>query len=196
MARSKKARDRCCLQGALGDALHALSCAAGYNIRWLLRAIARLGVAWIFCALKFAGRYASIKALETAWTDKLRQLGLNLFVIRPPALSSLLEPSPIWVLQGQLPVVSGVGCPFFGSRLVLNPTELKRNDILGNQPRSIGGQRFAWTQELVAKTGDGLSQIQVAMMACTSLTYFQDRTSFIEIFPTLADAGSFASKRA
>ena len=31
---------RCWLKGALGDALHALSCAAGYNIRWLLRAIA------------------------------------------------------------------------------------------------------------------------------------------------------------
>lgn len=36
--------DRCWLQGALGDALHALSCAAGYNIRWLLRAIARMGL--------------------------------------------------------------------------------------------------------------------------------------------------------
>ncbi len=35
--------ERCWLKGALGDALHALSCAAGYNIRWLLRAIARLG---------------------------------------------------------------------------------------------------------------------------------------------------------
>jgi transposase, IS5 family len=31
---------RCWLRGALGDALHALSCAAGYNTRWLLRAIA------------------------------------------------------------------------------------------------------------------------------------------------------------
>ena len=31
--------DRCWLQGALGDALHAISCAAGYNLRWLLRAI-------------------------------------------------------------------------------------------------------------------------------------------------------------
>jgi transposase, IS5 family len=31
---------RCWLKGTLGDALHALSCAAGYNIRWLLRAIA------------------------------------------------------------------------------------------------------------------------------------------------------------
>ena len=35
--------ERCWLKGAVGDALHALSCAAGYNIRWLLRAIARLG---------------------------------------------------------------------------------------------------------------------------------------------------------
>ena len=43
--------DRCWLQGAVGDALHALSCAAGYNIRWLLRAIARLGLGAIFCAL-------------------------------------------------------------------------------------------------------------------------------------------------
>ncbi|NBU45784.1 MAG: hypothetical protein EBS37_17245 [Betaproteobacteria bacterium] len=31
----------CWSKGALGDALHALCCAAGYNIRWLLRAIAR-----------------------------------------------------------------------------------------------------------------------------------------------------------
>ena len=42
--------DRCWLQGAVGDALHALSCAAGYNIRWLLRAIARLGLGGLFCA--------------------------------------------------------------------------------------------------------------------------------------------------
>jgi IS5 family transposase len=47
--------DRCWLQGAVGDALHALSCAAGYNIRWLLRAIARLGVGGFFCVLNFAG---------------------------------------------------------------------------------------------------------------------------------------------
>jgi IS5 family transposase len=31
--------DRCWLAGQMGDALHALSCAAGYNIRWLMRAI-------------------------------------------------------------------------------------------------------------------------------------------------------------
>ena len=43
--------DRCWLKGALGDALHALSCAAGYNIRWLLRAITRLGLRGFFGAL-------------------------------------------------------------------------------------------------------------------------------------------------
>ena len=43
--------DRCWLQGALGDALHSISCAAGYNLRWLLRAIARLGIGAVFLRL-------------------------------------------------------------------------------------------------------------------------------------------------
>ena len=36
--------DRCWLQGETGDALHAVLCAAGYNLRWLLRAMVRLGL--------------------------------------------------------------------------------------------------------------------------------------------------------
>jgi IS5 family transposase len=51
--------DRCWLQGAVGDALHALSCAAGYNIRWLLRAIVRLGLGALFCALSALVSYAA-----------------------------------------------------------------------------------------------------------------------------------------
>src|SRR6218665_481316 len=43
--------DRCWLQGATGDALHAVLCAAGYNIRWLLRAIMRLGLKGLFLRL-------------------------------------------------------------------------------------------------------------------------------------------------
>ncbi len=31
--------DRCHLKGEQGDRLHAVLCAAGYNIRWLLRMI-------------------------------------------------------------------------------------------------------------------------------------------------------------
>jgi IS5 family transposase len=43
--------NRCWLQGATGDALHAVLCAAGYNIRWLMRAIIRLGIKPIFARL-------------------------------------------------------------------------------------------------------------------------------------------------
>ena len=50
--------DRCWLQGAVGDALHALCCAAGYNIRWLLRAITRLGLQGLFCALSAVAMFA------------------------------------------------------------------------------------------------------------------------------------------
>ena len=50
-AKADHRMDRCWLPGAVGDALHALSCAAGYNIRWLLRAITRLGLKGLFCAL-------------------------------------------------------------------------------------------------------------------------------------------------
>ena len=49
--KSDNRMDRCWLQGALGDALHAISCAAGYNLRWLLRAIARLGLGLLFLRL-------------------------------------------------------------------------------------------------------------------------------------------------
>jgi IS5 family transposase len=41
--KSDNRMDRCWLQGSLGDALHAVLCAAGYNIRWLMRTIARNG---------------------------------------------------------------------------------------------------------------------------------------------------------
>ena len=40
--------DRCWLKGQLGDALHAVLCAAGYNLRWLMRAMARLGLSVAF----------------------------------------------------------------------------------------------------------------------------------------------------
>ena len=43
----------------MGDALHALSCAAGYNIRWLLRVIVRLGLGGLFYALSAVVAYAT-----------------------------------------------------------------------------------------------------------------------------------------
>jgi transposase, IS5 family len=65
--------DRCWLQGAVGDALHALSCAAGYNIRWLLRAIARLGLGGLFCALSAVSAYV-VARLQAMLVDQ-RALG-------------------------------------------------------------------------------------------------------------------------
>ena len=45
---------RCYLKGSIGDALHAISCAAGYNIRWLMRAIMRLGLRGLFALVFLA----------------------------------------------------------------------------------------------------------------------------------------------
>ena len=39
--------DRCHLKGETGDKLHAVLCAAGYNIQWLLRMIAKKGVTFL-----------------------------------------------------------------------------------------------------------------------------------------------------
>lgn len=69
--------DRCWLQGALGDALHAISCAAGYNLRWLLRAIARLGIGAVFLRLLQAGlsrqrgTEKSYGTQDRTWTRRL-----------------------------------------------------------------------------------------------------------------------------
>jgi IS5 family transposase len=51
--------DRCWLKGAEGDALHAVLCAAGFNIRWLLRAIARQGIARLLLTLFALASYVA-----------------------------------------------------------------------------------------------------------------------------------------
>jgi len=50
--------NRCHLKGADGDSLHAVLCAAGYNIRWLLRMIVKKGLGLFLRLLQAAG-----------WTD-------------------------------------------------------------------------------------------------------------------------------
>ena len=55
---------RCYLKGSIGDALHAISCAAGYNIRWLMRAILRLGLRGLFAF-----------AFLAAWVTDMRRFG-------------------------------------------------------------------------------------------------------------------------
>ena len=57
--RSDNRMDRCWLGGSSGDALHAVLCAAGFNIRWLLRAIAAKGLAALLLAFSNVALYAA-----------------------------------------------------------------------------------------------------------------------------------------
>jgi IS5 family transposase len=65
--KSDNRMDRCWLQGALGDALHSISCAAGYNLRWLLRVIASLGISAVFLRLL----QAAVLALQVTATHRI-----------------------------------------------------------------------------------------------------------------------------
>jgi IS5 family transposase len=62
-AKADHRMDRCWLKGSEGDALHAVLCAAGFNIRWLLRAIARQAAKAISVAFSLAALYAAIAVM-------------------------------------------------------------------------------------------------------------------------------------
>ena len=55
--------DRCHLKGENGDRLHAVLCAAGYNLRWLLRMIAKKGLRAILWLLPAQARRSVERAL-------------------------------------------------------------------------------------------------------------------------------------
>jgi transposase, IS5 family len=57
---------RCWLRGSTGDALHTVLCAAGFNLRWLLRAIARLGVRALLFVFACLLRYIDTRAAAQA----------------------------------------------------------------------------------------------------------------------------------
>jgi IS5 family transposase len=75
--------DRCHLKGETGDRLHTVLCAAGYNIRWLLRMIVKKGVTFLgslFLCLRAAlilagdktGWLATIRPAHTQpWSNRL-----------------------------------------------------------------------------------------------------------------------------
>jgi IS5 family transposase len=56
--------DRCWLPGQLGDALHTVLCATGYNLRWLLRAMVRLGLKAVFLRSLWLALWAVISGNE------------------------------------------------------------------------------------------------------------------------------------
>jgi transposase, IS5 family len=62
--------ERCHLKGETGDRLHAVLCAAGYNIKWLLRMIARKGVAFL---QRLYLRLCQIAGLSPNWSRMPRK---------------------------------------------------------------------------------------------------------------------------
>jgi IS5 family transposase len=53
--KSDNRMNRCHLKGPGGDAIHAVLCAAGYNIRWLLRMIRKRGLGLYWVLIKVPG---------------------------------------------------------------------------------------------------------------------------------------------
>lgn len=78
--KSDKRMERCHLKGEIGDRLHAVLCAAGYNLRWLLRMIANKGVT--FLAALFL-RLFQVTALWPKWAHIRQNLAIN--ELRVPA---------------------------------------------------------------------------------------------------------------
>ena len=72
--------DRCHLKGEQGDRLHAVLCAAGYNIRWLLRMIAKM---WVPFLQRLYLRLCKATALSPNWDCMMRKIAVNEF--REPA---------------------------------------------------------------------------------------------------------------
>jgi IS5 family transposase len=74
--------ERCWLAGATGDAIHAVLCAAGYNLRWLLRAIARRGIKPLFLCLRTWWRQhvAIVERWRSRWITMSASFGQR---IRP-----------------------------------------------------------------------------------------------------------------
>ena len=77
--------DRCHLKGEQGDRLHAVLCAAGYNLRWLLRMIAKKGVPFL---RRLYLRLCQAAALSPNWPRMLRKLAVHAFRQPAPRLAA------------------------------------------------------------------------------------------------------------
>ena len=62
--KSDHGMNRCHLKGKIGDAIHAVLCAAGFNMKWLLRMIARKGIRPFFIPYFLAWIGQQIQALS------------------------------------------------------------------------------------------------------------------------------------
>jgi IS5 family transposase len=67
--------NRCHLKGSIGDRLHAVLCAVGFNIRWLLRMIAKKGIGLFLRLLHASGLGHIGRQLREFFIDKSSKSG-------------------------------------------------------------------------------------------------------------------------
>lgn len=76
---------RCHLKGETGDRLHAVLCAADYNIRWLLRMIAKKGITLLASLYLRLCQGVAFAGFQLGWFAKERpsrtQLASNRLVL-------------------------------------------------------------------------------------------------------------------
>ena len=66
--------DRCHLKGEIGDRIHAVLCAAGYNIRWLLRMIAKKGLGAFLRLLRITTAIPVLRPLALSMNKDMAHL--------------------------------------------------------------------------------------------------------------------------
>jgi hypothetical protein len=62
--------NRCHLKGQTGDAIHAVLCAAGHNIRWLLRMIRKKGISLFLSLVKSLRLATCLRVNQSSGTIK------------------------------------------------------------------------------------------------------------------------------
>lgn len=91
--------DRCHLKGESGDSFHAVLCAAGYNLKWLLRMIAKKGVAFLeHLFLRLLG-HAYRGCVQGVWPAAVRTVKRWLVTV---SISQTLVPPPRMALTAVL----------------------------------------------------------------------------------------------
>ena len=65
---------RCHLKGETGDRLHAVLCAAGYNIQWLLRMIAKKGITFLSQLFLRLHTALALVVAQAGWPARLRPI--------------------------------------------------------------------------------------------------------------------------
>ena len=65
------------LKGSEGDVLHPVLCAAGYNLRWLMRAIARLGLKALFALWRCVGGWSATRGMAAGQAAEGGELNIS-----------------------------------------------------------------------------------------------------------------------